>query len=164
MSGITIAERWARVDALDLEPVVYTLINAEPGERLTLAEADEAIVLYRAFLKLCVAAVGRPLVPTVTIDLAWHAHIGDTHKYGADCMAIAGGPLDHWPYAGAMSEVDQRRVAEDRAFTRDRFGDLGIELTGEWAPTCCTGSTHGQPPPPRPRPDRSLVGAFSTSV
>src|SRR5882672_9929418 len=89
------------IDALDLDPIVFKLMQAEDGTPgLSLAEADQAVMLYRSFLKLCQLYPNESIVPTGTIDLVWHAHISDTALYRADCLTLFGGPLDHWPYAG----------------------------------------------------------------
>ena len=45
-------QRLCQADALDLEPIVFKLMYPEPGEKgLSLAEADQAVALYRCFLK-----------------------------------------------------------------------------------------------------------------
>jgi hypothetical protein len=56
---ITAEDRLRRADALDLEPVVYTLTHPGPGEAgLSLAQADWDVSLYRCFLKLCILHPG----------------------------------------------------------------------------------------------------------
>ncbi len=97
-----------RIDALDLEPVVYKLVRPDPGEEgLSLDQADQGIELYRCFLKLCAQFPRTPIVPTRVIDRIWHAHMLDTAKYRADCQVVFGRFLDHFPYAGLRGEPDK---------------------------------------------------------
>jgi hypothetical protein len=76
----------AGIDALDLEPIAFKLMHPEPRQTvMTLAEADQLIALYRAYLKLCAWYPEDDIVPSKEIDQVWHAHILDTGKYAADC-------------------------------------------------------------------------------
>ncbi|WUI00257.1 hypothetical protein OHR68_00045 [Spirillospora sp. NBC_00431] len=162
-----VAERWARIDRLDLEPMVFKLTTAEEeGERLSLEVADEAVGLYRGFLKLCVRYPGKAIVPNRVIDRVWHAHMVDTAKYREDCLRIAGRPLDHWPYSGTMGPQDEAQLRDDFAVTRELFFEhFRIDLAAGSAADCGQGCGPCQGEPPnlasreRPRPDRSLVGA-----
>ncbi len=153
-----------RVDALDLEPIVYKLMNPEPGESaLSLADADQDVALYRCFLKLCVLRPGVTIVPTRRLDRVWHTHMLDTAKYRADCDEVFGHFMDHFPYAGLRGEEDRRAWREDFARTRRLFREhFGIDIGPEPAASacrnhgdgsdCCVGCT--QPQLDRPRPDR----------
>ena len=166
------------IDALDLEPVVVKLMCPEPGPQvMTLADADQHIALYRAFLKLCAWYPGESIVPSKAIDQAWHTHILDTGKYAADCDAVFGAFLNHFPYLGMRGpdDVTAWHAAYDR--TRDLFrAHFGIDLpAGQAAGTCHNGgsscrdgggsicsneeceksATASTVDLPRPRPDRT---------
>lgn len=169
MTGhVTSADRLRRIDALDLEPIVYKLIHTEPeGESLSLAEADAGVTLYRCFLKLCVLYPGAAIVPTRQIDQVWHAHLLDTARYRADCDHALGAFLDHFPYAGLRGEADRLAWGEDFARTRRLFRErFGIDMGTSPAASVC--SNHGdgsdcavgcvKPPRSRPRPDRDASG------
>ena len=167
-------ERLCRIDALDLEPVVYLLTHPEPAEMaLSLAEADQAVTLYRCFLKLCVLHPGARIVPTRQLDRVWHAHVLDTAKYRADCDHVFGHFMDHFPYAGLRGEDDQRAWRDDFARTRrlfaEHFGaeagaEAGAETGAQPAPgacrnhgdgsDCCTGCVKVPAAGGRPRPER----------
>ena len=45
------------------------------------------------------------IVPTLTIDEFWHAHILDTRAYMADCKALFGKYMHHYPYSGLKGRV-----------------------------------------------------------
>jgi hypothetical protein len=164
---VTIGQRLLRVDVLDLEPIVYKLTHPEPGEpALTLTEADQAVALYRCFLKLCVLYPGTAIVPTRRLDHVWHTHMLDTAKYRADCDRVFGRFMDHFPYAGLRGEDDRRAWRDDFARTRRLFREhFGIEIGTQPAASacrnhgdgsdCCVGCTKPAPGDTRPRPDRT---------
>ena len=155
-----------RIDALDLEPVVYKLMHPDPREdRLSLDQADRAVELYRCFLKLCALFPATPIVPTRVIDQVWHAHMLDTAKYRTDCQVVFGRFLDHFPYAGLRGEADRLAWLEDFARTRTLFRDFfGVEIGGEAAASvcrshgdgtdCCVGCVTSAGDQTRPRPTR----------
>lgn len=164
MPHVTAKERLLRIDALDLEPVVYKLTHREPGATgLSLARADEDVALYRCFLKLCVLYPDTTIVPTRGLDHVWHTHVLDTARYRADCGHVLGAFLDHFPYAGLRGEADRRAWHEDFARTcrlfRERFG---IDIGTQPAASACNNHGDGadcivgciKPPGARPRPDR----------
>lgn len=160
-------DRLRQVDALDLEPIVYKLTHPEPGERrLSLTEADQDVALYRCFLKLCVLYPADALVPTRRLDYVWHTHMLDTAKYRADCDAVFGHFMDHFPYAGLRGEEDRRAWREDFASTRLLFRKhFGIEIGCEPAASACRNHGDGadccigcaRPQPDRPRPERGMA-------
>lgn len=133
------ARTGALADALDLEPITYKLMHPHPGETaMTLADADLMTAAYRGFLKLCAWYPDEPIVPSRTIDEAWHAHILDTAKYAADCDVLFGRIAHHFPYFGLRGADDEARwhAAYDR--TRDLFRlHFGITLAGDRAGAAC---------------------------
>lgn len=99
--------RISLIYAMDLEPIVFKLINNEHGESPSLEEVDDAVVKYRQFLELCMRYPNQGIVPTNEIDMVWHAHILDTVKYREDCQVVFGQFIDHFPYLGMRSEEDE---------------------------------------------------------
>jgi hypothetical protein len=164
---VTTNERLRRIDALDLEPVVYKLMRPEPGETaLSLPEADQDVALYRCFLKLCVLYPEAAIVPTRQLDRVWHTHMLDTAKYRADCDEVFGYFLDHFPYAGLGGEDDRRAWREDFARTRRLFAEqFSVEIGTQPAASACRDHGDGsdccvgcaKPTSARPRPERSPV-------
>ncbi len=128
-----------RVEALDLEPVVFKLVRPDAGEKgLSLELADLGAGLYRCFLKLCGWHPGTSVVPTAAIDQVWHAHLLDSAKYRTDCMAVFGRFLDHFPYAGLRGEQDRVAWLDSFARTRALFRDhFGVDVGGEAAVSAC---------------------------
>ena len=170
---VTVEERLRRVDALDLEPIVYKLMHPEPGETaLSLARADQDVALYRCFLKLCVLHPATTIVPTRQLDHVWHTHMLDTAKYRADCDQAFGFFLDHFPYFGFRGEEDRRAWREDFAHTRRLFQQhFGVGIGDQPAASacrnhgdgsaCCVGCIRPPDASARPRPDRSVSVARS---
>ncbi len=168
---VTAEERLRRIDALDLEPIVYKLMHPEPGEtELSLAEADQDVALYRCFLKLCVLHPGATIVPTRQLDQVWHTHMLDTAKYRADCDRVFGRFMDHFPYAGLRGEDDRRVWHDDFARTRRLFREhFGVEIGAQPAASacrnhgdgsdCCVGCVKPSAAETRPRPDRAAAAS-----
>jgi hypothetical protein len=162
---VTINERLRRIDALDLEPIVYTLTHpADGGPALSLAEADHDVALYRCFLKLCLLhPAPRSCPPGGSTTCG--THMLDTAKYRADCIRVLGRFLDHFPYAGLRGEDDRHAWQEDFAHTRRLFRKhFGVEIGNQPAASvcsdhgdgsdCCTGCIKPAAGDVRPRPER----------
>lgn len=165
MDAIT-TERCRKIDELDLEPIVYKLVYPEPGQTgLSVDAADNLVLKYRRFLKLCAMHPTTPIVPSKEFDPAWHAHILDTEKYIADCEDIFGTVLHHFPYLGTRGPEDlaelRRKGVETRelyaaAFGEDMYdGDLAANVDDAMA-MCdmggCDGGCERGPSEERERP------------
>jgi hypothetical protein len=163
----TVDQRLLRVDALDLEPIVFKLTHPEPGEaRIALPRADHDVWLYRCFLKLCVLYPGSAIVPTRQVDHVWHTHMLDTAMYRADCDQVFGHFLDHFPYAGLRGEDDwhawRQSFAATRRLFRVHFGaEIGIQAAASACRAhvdgadCLVGCITPTTSSLRPRPERS---------
>lgn len=152
-----------RIDELDLEPIVFKLMNPDHEVGLSLELADRGVARYRMFLKLCAMYPDCSIVPTAEIDHVWHTHILDTVKYRYDCDRIFGRFLDHFPYLGLRGEEDAARLAasfaETKALFLRHFGDdlsdgtmqaCGDSCGGSLCenPSCSGSSCNGVPQPP----------------
>jgi hypothetical protein len=135
---------------------------------MALADADQGVSYYRAFLKLCAAYPERSIVPTMKVDEVWHAHIGDTAKYREDCQHVFSKPLDHFPYAGMRGVEDEKSWRAHFAETCRLFENhFAIELKSEGGNPCKSHSgggmcgsgscEHTLTSGERPRPVRDLV-------
>ncbi|MBJ7319219.1 MAG: hypothetical protein JHC96_10505 [Brevundimonas sp.] len=109
----------ADILSLDLDPIAFKLAY---DERWSLKEIDQTILEYRAMLQLIRSSDGQSLAPSRAIDTVWHHHILDTQKYIADCEALFGRYVHHFPYSGLFSEdaAEQQRARFDRTFTSIR--------------------------------------------
>ncbi len=121
---------------LDLEPIKVKLMHAQSGEGWTLAHANAVEEQYRRFLLLMKKFPDEETAPLVDVDTFWHYHILDTMKYAADCEAVFGYFLHHFPYIGLRGEDDE--AAHERVGQRMRelyeatFGEpYGIEASGD---------------------------------
>lgn len=94
------------IEALDLEPIKVKLMHKESGEGWTLAHANAVEREYRRFLYLMKTYPQEQAAPLVDVDTFWHYHILDTLKYAADCEAVFGHFLHHFPYIGLRGEDD----------------------------------------------------------
>ena len=63
---------------------------------------DRAIDRYADFLQLARAHPGKALVPTLDIDLIWHAHMLSPRDYVDDCQELLGRLLSHDDQKGAL--------------------------------------------------------------
>ncbi len=115
-------EALGRLDGLlDLSNIRMKLADPEEGksygmDRLDLLEAE-----YRKFLALHLAFPDMDVVPCKIVDEMWHQHILDTAAYRADCEAIFGRFLDHFPYFGMRGEDDARDLQDAYVETIDRY-------------------------------------------
>nr|MBP9827452.1 glycine-rich domain-containing protein-like [Candidatus Saccharibacteria bacterium] len=120
------------VDELDLEPIIFKMMNPDHEEGMSLEAADIAVDRYRMFLKLCAMYPDRAIVPTAEIDSVWHTHILDTAKYRYDCDRIFGKFLDHFPYLGLRGEEDAAQLAASFDETCKLFVEhFGVMPSGE---------------------------------
>ncbi len=106
------------VAALDLEPIKVKLMHVQSGEGWTLAHANAVEAEYRRFLVLMQMFPEEETAPLVDVDTFWHYHILDTVKYAADCDAVFGYFLHHFPYIGLRGADDE--AAHERVGNRMR--------------------------------------------
>ncbi len=100
---------------LDLEPIKVKLMDRESGHGWTLARANAVELEYRRFLCIMKKYPHEPAIPLQDVDQFWHFHILDTMKYAADCEAVFGYFLHHFPYIGMRGDADRaahRQMAE----------------------------------------------------
>ena len=100
---------------LDLEPIKVKLMHEESGEGWSLEHANAIEFEYRRFLILMKKFPHEQTAPLMDVDIFWHYHILDTMKYAADCEAVFGYFLHHFPYIGLRGEDDveaHHRVGE----------------------------------------------------
>jgi hypothetical protein len=130
----------AKVQRLDLEPIIYKLVNPEDGEGWTVDRADAVAVLYREFLILSCLYPGKSIVPTKDIDTMWHTHILDTSKYRDDCNEVFGYFLDHFPYFGLRGEEDAKNLKaafeETKMLFEEHFGKPVAVPMSACGPSC----------------------------
>lgn len=108
-------------DLLDLSNVRMKLADSDEGpgfdgDYIALME-DE----YRKFLAMQLMHPEAVIVPCKIVDEMWHRHILDTAAYRADCEAIFGRFLDHFPYFGMRGEDDAQALDDAYANTLDRY-------------------------------------------
>jgi hypothetical protein len=105
----------------------------------TAETCDEVEGLYRQFLALNVRYPGRKICPTGPIDEFWHAHILDTKAYAADCQALFGEILHHYPYFGLRGPADEADLEASFADSIDLFiRHFGVDPTaGDSRPRSC---------------------------
>lgn len=115
-----------KVQALDLEPIIFKLVNPDDGQGWPVAKADVVAKEYRDFLTLAHLYPEKNIVPSKSVDKFWHAHILDTQKYQEDCQQLFGRMLHHFPYFGMRGEEDARNLKqsgeETRALFKSHFG------------------------------------------
>jgi hypothetical protein len=121
------AANFAAIAALDLDPVKVKLMHEESGEGWSRAYADAMAFEYRRFLYLVKKFPNEQVAPLFDVDVFWHYHILDTMKYAADCQAIFGYFLHHFPYVALGGAADLE--AHERA--GERMRDLYQQAFGQ---------------------------------
>lgn len=99
------------INALDLDPIKVKLMHKESGEGWSLERANAVEFEYRRFLTLMKKYPNEQTSPLVGVGAFWHYHILDTMKYAADCEAVFGYFLHHFPYVGMRGEEDEAALA-----------------------------------------------------
>jgi hypothetical protein len=125
------------IDTLDLEPIKVKLMHEESGEGWSLEHANAVEREYRRFLYLMKKYPDEEAAPLMDVDTFWHYHILDTMKYAADCEAVFGHFLHHFPYVGLRGEADEeahRQMGERmRVLYEETFGEDYISATIAWS-------------------------------
>jgi hypothetical protein len=136
----TLAETMAAIQALDLAPIKFKATRQEDGYGWTPQHADAMEVEYKRYLILHAKDPSLALAPERDVDRFWHMHILDTRKYAADCDAVFGRFVHHFPYLGLRAatrvRADAGAVCRDvrgtgaRAAHRSRVVLGGVEAVG----------------------------------
>jgi hypothetical protein len=134
--AMTVTKSWS----FDL--AMEKLLELKKGE-WDQARAEKAAQNYKRYMAVTKALGGLQLVPNGDIDEIWHMHILDTRAYMADCDALFGEYLHHFPYFGMLGEENSQqwlRVQdESTALWTELFGEplYGAESTPQKCPQVC---------------------------
>ncbi len=119
-------DRFDTINALNLDPIKVKLMHKESGEGWSLEKANAVELEYRRYLMLMLKFPNEEAAPLVDVDTFWHYHILDTMKYAADCDAVFGYFLHHFPYVGLRGEADeeahQRMGSRMKELYEETFG------------------------------------------
>jgi len=111
----------AGIEALDLEPIKFKLMDTEEGQGWSREYTDKMEVAYKRFLTLVVKYPEEAIAPSKDIDNFWHGHILDTMKYAEDCEHVFGYFLHHFPYFGLRGAQDAANLAAASARTKQLY-------------------------------------------
>jgi len=133
MQTKTLEQTLAAIDALDLEPIKFKATRSEDGYGWTPEYADAMALAYKRYLVLHAKYPEATLAPDQDTDRFWHMHILDTRKYAADCDAMFGEFLHHFPYLGLRGEDDERALQDAFAQTQSllarEFGEGAVKAS-----------------------------------
>lgn len=120
----------AKIDALDLAPVKFKLMDPDEGHGWSREYADYIEIEYKRFLTLLVKYPEASIAPSKAVDKFWHGHILDTLKYAEDCKKVFGYFLHHFPYFGMRGSEDAANLAAaadtmNRLYQKE-FGDAKL--------------------------------------
>ena len=102
----------AAIQALDLEPIKFKLMDTEEGQGWPREYVEQMAIAYKRFLTLSVKYPEETIAPSKDVDKFWHGHILDTMKYAEDCQNVFGYFVHHFPYFGMRGEEDAANLAE----------------------------------------------------
>ena len=120
----------AAIQALDLAPIKFKLMDPQEGEGWSRETVDRLEIEYKRFLTLLVKYPDAVIAPTKEVDAFWHGHILDTMKYAEDCERVFGYFLHHFPYFGMRSQDDAAALAA----AADTMQELSAREFGAAAP------------------------------
>ncbi|TWI65353.1 uncharacterized protein DUF1399 [Pseudoduganella lurida] len=130
-------QAFGTIEALDLEPIKVKLMHEESGEGWSRAHADAVEKEYRRFLILMKKYPQEQAAPLMDVDTFWHYHILDTLKYAADCDAVFGHFLHHFPYIGLRGEADKaahhRLGVRMKELYEETFGEDYGQAASAWS-------------------------------
>src|SRR5712692_2359901 len=126
--GKSVEQIVAAIQALDLEPIKFKLMDTEEGQGWSREYVDQMEIAYRRFLTLSVKYSEETIAPSKDVDKFWHGHILDTMKYAEDCQNVFGYFLHHFPYFGMRGEEDAANLraasANMHAIYEREFGEV----------------------------------------
>jgi len=102
----------AAIQALDLEPIKFKLMDTEEGQGWSREYVEQMEIAYKRFLTLSVKYPEETIAPSKDVDKFWHGHILDTMKYAEDCQNVFGYFVHHFPYFGMRGEEDAANLTE----------------------------------------------------
>ncbi|HEY0819955.1 MAG TPA: hypothetical protein VGD46_14320 [Rhizobacter sp.] len=138
-------ETIAAIAALDLTPIKFKAMRHDDGGYgWTPEQAERMALAYRRYLTLHAKYPDLMLAPDQDVDRFWHLHILDTRKYAADCEAIFGYFLHHYPYFGLRGEDDAKALQSAFATTQALYAQEFGEAGGAQATWCGAESAQGQ--------------------
>jgi hypothetical protein len=111
----------AAIQALDLGPIKFKLMDREEGHGWSREYADRMETEYKRFLTLLAAHPDQTLAPSKDVDRFWHGHILDTLKYAEDCDKVFGCFLHHFPYFGMRGAEDAANLARAAETTQSLY-------------------------------------------
>ena len=111
-TGNPVEQTVAAIQALDLDPIKFKLMDPEEGQGWSREYVDQMAIEYKRFLTLSVKYPEETIAPSKDVDKFWHGHILDTMKYAEDCQNVFGYFLHHFPYFGMRGEEDAENLAE----------------------------------------------------
>jgi hypothetical protein len=127
----------AAIQALDLEPIKFKLMDAEEGKGWSPETVERVEVEYKRFLILLVKHPEATIAPSKEVDAFWHGHILDTMKYAEDCERVFGHFLHHFPYFGMRGAEDAAAQAKAALQTQELLAkEFGAQGKGS-APAYC---------------------------
>lgn len=119
------------IDGLDLSMIVNKMIS---DQGWTCKDAEKACQLYRNFLFLSAKYPEKRLPPSEDVDEVWHNHVLATKKYMAECDAIFGKYMHHYPYFGIDKKTDLTDLGnafmETQRLHKEEFGEYIYEIRG----------------------------------
>ena len=139
----------AAIQALDLEPIKFKLMDKEEGQGWSREQVERMAVAYKGFLTLLAKHPEASIAPNKDIDKFWHGHILDTMKYAEDCEQVFGFFLHHFPYFGMRGQADAADLAQAgnemaRLYAQE-FGEPMPEATSAYCaaakPAYCAAGT-----------------------
>jgi len=131
------------VRSLDLGCIRFKLLSDDSPVDWTDTQAKTVEGEYRKFLSLHLANPEQPIVPDSAVDVFWHQHILDTEKYEADCKAVFGKFIHHFPYLGLRGKEDEQDLQnsfdETLVLYKEAFGEPPKDLWQVKSDCGCTG-------------------------
>lgn len=131
---ITLQQAKTYINNIDFSMIINKMVNRDDWLE---DEVQAVCKMYRNYLFLQKKYKDKfELPPSEEIDEFWHQHILDTQKYHADCEAIFGKYLHHYPYFGADERTDLKYLNNAFETTQElyekEFGERIKNVRKSW--------------------------------
>lgn len=142
LDTVALEQALALTKAWDFNLAIEKLVESKSGG-WSRTRAEKAVRDYKRYMAVTKALGGLQMVPSGDIDEIWHMHILDTRAYMADCNALFGEYLHHYPYFGMLGQENRQQWLQVQSVSTNLWEHLfgeplySVDNTPQKCPQVC---------------------------